>query len=66
MRSILMYSYENIYYFITITILDIIHRRIFYLKHDVSETETSSLYWAHLSRHHLNTEIESSLQNVVF
>jgi hypothetical protein len=30
------------------------------------ETETSSFYLAHLSRLHLKTEIESSLQNVLF
>jgi hypothetical protein len=39
---------------LTITILDIIHRPIFYLKYDISktgfylrlqETETSSIYW---------------------
>jgi hypothetical protein len=40
---------------ITITILDIIHRSAFYLKHDVSETGSD-----------LENETESTLQNVVF
>jgi hypothetical protein len=57
---------------ITITILDIIHRPVFYLKHDVSnpasgpETETNSIYWAEQSRFHLKTETESSLRNIMF
>jgi hypothetical protein len=79
----------------TITILDIVHRPVFYLKHEVSETgfclrlpeeptnlgpivtaslcmltasqtDTSSIYLAQLSRFHLKTETESSLRNVVF
>jgi hypothetical protein len=62
---------------ITITILDIIHRPVFYLKHDVLETGlsspsggtysaeagTSSFYWAQLSMFHLKTETESSVLN---
>jgi hypothetical protein len=30
------------------------------------ETETNSVYWAHLSRFHLKTEIDSSLGGIVF
>jgi hypothetical protein len=39
----------------TITILDIIHCSVFYLKHDVSETGfcPTILYWAHLSGFHM-------------
>jgi hypothetical protein len=44
---------------ITITILDIIHRPVFYLKHDVSETG----FYLRLK---VGTETESSLQNVTF
>jgi hypothetical protein len=65
---------------VTITILDIIHRPVAYLKHNISgtgfyfrlqvefikfgpvvrvpETETSSIYWAQLSKFHLKTETE--------
>jgi hypothetical protein len=56
---------------ITRTLLDIIYRPIFYLEHDVSETnqlcpETEPLfYWAHLSRIHLQMETDFSLRNVV-
>jgi hypothetical protein len=42
-----------------ITILDIIHCPVIYLKHNVSET--SSIGWDHLKM-----EIEFSLQNVMF
>jgi hypothetical protein len=31
-----------------------------------TETDIRSIYWAQLSRFHLKTETESSLQNVVF
>jgi hypothetical protein len=63
---------------ITITILDIIHRPVFYLKLDVPETEfclrlemeptplrrqTSSVNGVHLSRFHQSSETESSLRN---
>jgi hypothetical protein len=51
---------------ITVTILDIIPRPVFYLKYNVSETilshlvptntETSSVDWAQLSTYHLKTE----------
>jgi hypothetical protein len=45
---------------ITITILDIIHRPVFYLKHDCSETgfclKSNSFCWVHLSRFHLKTK----------
>jgi hypothetical protein len=61
---------------ITITILYIIRRPVFYLIHDVSETgfflglqvehvQMGSFYWAHLCRFHLKTETESSLLNAV-
>jgi hypothetical protein len=57
----------------TVTILDIIHSHVLYLKHNVSETgdsvfvlkwnipvtETSTIYWAHLSKFHLKTRTES-------
>jgi hypothetical protein len=58
--------------------MDIIHRPVFYLKHDVSENgfcpdrerererEISSIYWAKLSTFHLKEETECSLRNVVF
>jgi hypothetical protein len=52
--------------------LDINHRPVFCLKDDVSETgfwaetETSSIYWAQMSRFHLRAEMESSLWNVEF
>jgi hypothetical protein len=43
------------------------------LRHQVVPTqlgppkiETSSFYWAHLRRFHMQTDTESSLQNVVF
>jgi hypothetical protein len=39
------------------TVLDIIHRPVLYLRHDVC---------AHLSSSHLKTETESSLENVLF
>jgi hypothetical protein len=58
---------------ITITILDIIHRLVFFLKHLISEAGfclclhvvprqrlANSFYWARLSRFHLKTETESS------
>jgi hypothetical protein len=35
-------------------------------KSSTSETDISSFYWAHLSRFHLKTETESSLQNFVY
>jgi hypothetical protein len=50
----------------TITILDITHPPVFYLKHGVSETEFClRLQVAQLSMFHLRTERESSLRNVV-
>jgi hypothetical protein len=65
---------------IAVAILDIIHRPVFYLKQNVSETsfcrrlqvepteldpvETSSIYRAQLSKFHLKTEIQSSRRNV--
>jgi hypothetical protein len=74
-RLMLSIGLWEMYITITITILDIVHRPVFYLKQDVSETgfclriqvetETSSFYWANLSRFHLKTETESSLRNVV-
>jgi hypothetical protein len=36
------------------------------LSPDQNETETSSFFWAYLSRFHLKTETESSLRNVLF
>jgi hypothetical protein len=52
--------------------LDIVHRPVFILKHNVSETgfclrpkiKTSSIDWAQLSRFYLKTKTESSLRNV--
>jgi hypothetical protein len=56
--------------------MGIIHRPVFYVKHNVSETGlclrlrpetgTSSVDWAQLSMYHLKTETESSLRNAVF
>jgi hypothetical protein len=36
------------------------------IKSSTLETDTTSFYWAHLSRFHLKMETESSLQNFVF
>jgi hypothetical protein len=50
---------------ITITILDIIYRLVFYLKHGLSETGFClPLQVAHLSKIHL--KIESNIRNLVF
>jgi hypothetical protein len=57
-----------------ITILDIIHRPVFYLKLYIpylcccwcQEAGTVSIYWAHRSRFHLKMETESSSRNVMF
>jgi hypothetical protein len=35
---LLEYSFQHLFYFLTITILHIIHRPILYLKYDASET----------------------------
>jgi hypothetical protein len=50
---------------ITVKILDIINCPVFYLKHNVPDTETSSICWAGLSRFHLKTETESNLRKVL-
>jgi hypothetical protein len=56
----------------TIRVLDIIHRPVFYLKHDISETglcpeeETRSMYGSQLRRFLQKTATESSLRNVEF
>jgi hypothetical protein len=50
---------------ITITILDIIYRLVFYLKYNVSETETSSIYLNQLSMYQLKMETESRLWKAV-
>jgi hypothetical protein len=65
--------------FITIKILDIIHRPVFYLSHNVSETGfcqtdtvsslqtgTSKVDWVLLSSCHLMTETESNTRNFSF
>jgi hypothetical protein len=49
------------YAVITITVLDIIHRPVFYLKHNV--LQTGFCLRAQLYRFHLKMEIESSLRN---
>jgi hypothetical protein len=66
--------------YVTVIILDIIRRLVFYVKCNVSETgsclslggtysvsgqETGTIS-AQLHKYHLKTETESSLQNVVF
>jgi hypothetical protein len=60
---------------ITITILDIIQRHVFYLKHEVAETEfclriqldpTQVGPIERASRFHLKTEKESSPRKVIF
>jgi hypothetical protein len=59
---------------ITITVLDIIHRQICYLKQDSadwilslsSKTEINSVYWAQVSRFLLKTEIEASFERLYF
>jgi hypothetical protein len=57
---------------ITITIIDIIHRPILYLKNTTFrrpdsvfglETQTSSFNWAHLTRFRLQSETESSIRS---
>jgi hypothetical protein len=61
---------------ITIAILGIIHRPVFYLEHDNSgnwlspflggtHSQTSSIYWTQMGRFYLKVETESSLNNVV-
>jgi hypothetical protein len=63
---------------LTFTILGIIHRPVFYLKHTVSDTgfcvrlqvvhtgrQASSVDWAQQIRYHLMTETESSLRKFV-
>jgi hypothetical protein len=58
--------------YITIIILDIFHRPVFYLQHGVSETgfclwsKTSSTYWAQLSKFLLRTGTEPSLRIAMF
>jgi hypothetical protein len=62
----LMFSVGLWQWFINIiaTLLGLIHRPVFYLKHDVSDTDYS-VCWAQLTRFHLKKETESSLRNVV-
>jgi hypothetical protein len=55
-KPILSCNYHNFEYY---------RASVFYLKIG-PETETSSFYWAHLSRFHLTTETEFSPRNVVF
>jgi hypothetical protein len=54
----------QLYINITVTVLGLIHRPVFYLTHDVSETEYS-VYWSQPSIFHLETETEFSFRNVV-